>query len=62
MSPGELRLRIDNRPTGLVVRPDDRYPSMWRHPLYQGRASDTVNLSRAKDAALSWLRISGRMR
>jgi hypothetical protein len=48
--------------TGRPGSTDDRYPSMWRHPLYQGQASDMVNLSRAKDAALSWLRISGRMR
>lgn len=49
----EHRLRIGGRLTGIVVRPDDRWPGMWR--IHDGdRASDMVNLARAKDAAITW--------
>jgi hypothetical protein len=50
----EWRLKLDNRATGLTVRPDDEWPGMWRIH-YRGKVSDMVNLTRAKDAALSWI-------
>jgi len=52
------RLFIGAQFTGLTVRPDERWPKMWRIH-YQGRTSDMVNLSRAKDAAISWVRSKG---
>jgi hypothetical protein len=49
-----LELWVGNRDTGILVRPDDKYPAMWR--VWQGsRVSDMVNLTRAKDAAVSWM-------
>ena len=54
----EWRLSIGNRFTGLVVRPDPQWPNMWRIH-YNGRISDMVNLVRAKDAAISWVRAEG---
>jgi hypothetical protein len=48
-----LDLLIGRRRTGISVRPDPVYPSMWR--VHEGdRVSDMVNLVRAKDAAISW--------
>jgi hypothetical protein len=44
------RLRAGDKLTGAEVLPDGRYPGMWRIH-YEGRVSDMVNLSRAKDAA-----------
>ena len=37
----------------LSVVPDAVYPAMWRVRRADGSLSDLVNLSRAKDAALS---------
>jgi len=54
----EYHLRIGNKLTGLVIRPDDRYDQMWRIH-YQGKVSDMVNLTRAKDAAVGWVRPRG---
>jgi hypothetical protein len=54
----EWRLRIGSRFTGLVIRPDDDYADLWRLH-YRGEVSDMVNLSRAKDAAVSWVRPRG---
>jgi hypothetical protein len=34
------------------VKPDDRYPTMWRIHWPDGEVSDMVNLARAKDAAV----------
>jgi len=34
------------------VKPDDRYPTMWRIHWPDGEVSDMVNLTRAKDAAM----------
>jgi hypothetical protein len=55
MPAGKLyALHINRRSTDVTVRPDIRWPGMWR--MHKGgRVSDMVNLSRAKDAALSWL-------
>jgi hypothetical protein len=50
----EWRLRIGTKLTGLVLREDAKFPKMWRIH-YKGRVSDMVNLSRAKDAARSWI-------
>lgn len=55
----EWRLKIGNRLTGIVVRLDDQYPNMWRIHASDGRISDMVNLSRAKDAAITWARPHG---
>jgi hypothetical protein len=54
----EWRLLIGNRFTGLLVCPDPQWPNMWRIH-YGGRISDVVNLTRAKDAAISWVRAEG---
>jgi len=56
--PTEYRLKIGNRLTGLVVRPDSEYPQLYRIH-YKGQVSDMVNLSRAKDAAVSWVKPKG---
>ena len=50
----EWRLYLGTKSTGIVVRPDAKYPNMYRvhwpdHPI-----SEMVNLSRAKDAAMRW--------
>jgi len=55
-APPEWRLYCDNRFTGIVVRPDEKYPSMFRIHAPDRPPSDMVNLTRAKDAALSWAR------
>jgi hypothetical protein len=47
-----LHLRRSDTPL-LSVVPDATYPNMWRISL-RDRLSDLVNLSRAKDAAVSW--------
>ena len=54
----EWRLSIGNRFTGLVVCPDPQWRKMWRIH-YGGRISDMLNLTRAKDAAISWARSEG---
>jgi hypothetical protein len=53
-----LHLRIGKKPTGLVMRQDNHYPGMWRI-FYRGMVSDMVNLTRAKDAAIGWVRPRG---
>jgi hypothetical protein len=51
-------LYIGRRNTGVSVRPDPVWPQMYR--IHQGeRVSDLVNLTRAKDGAVSWA-LSGR--
>ena len=37
----------------LTISPDAKYPGMWRIKLPNGLLSDMVNLTRAKDAAVS---------
>lgn len=52
------RLFINDRFTGVLVFPDGRHPNMWR--IYvDGRVSDQVNLTRARDAAIAWARPRG---
>jgi hypothetical protein len=50
----EWRLRIGTKLTGYTVVSDDTYASRWRVHATDGRISDMVNLTRAKDAARSW--------
>ncbi len=45
--------------TGFSVRGDARYAGMWRVHHPDGRVSDMVNLSRAKDAAVVGARPRG---
>jgi hypothetical protein len=52
-------LYIGNRSTGVTLRPDSRWPQMWRVHSRDGRVSDMVNLTRAKDAAVAWARPRG---
>jgi hypothetical protein len=48
-------LQDGNSPRTLVyVVPDAVYAGMWRIAWPDGRLSDMVNLSRAKDAAMAW--------
>jgi hypothetical protein len=35
------------------IEPDSKYPNMWRVRLPGGHVTDMVNLTRAKDAAVS---------
>ena len=57
--PTALELRIGNRATGFIVRPDTQWPGMWRIHAPNGTVSDMVNLSRAKDATIAWARPRG---
>ena len=43
----------------LRVVPDDRWANMWRVQWPDGRLSDMVNLSRAKDAAVAYAQRAG---
>lgn len=47
-----LFVRRSGRPLATIV-PDTEWPGMWRVRMPDGRLSDMVNLTRAKDAALS---------
>lgn len=52
----ELRWLYDgSRKTGLSVRPDLKWPGMWRIHYPDGVVSDMVNFSRATDAGRAWL-------
>jgi hypothetical protein len=53
------KLRIGTRLTGFMVRPDAQWTSMWRIHAPSGLVSDMVNLSRARDAAITWARPRG---
>jgi len=57
----EWRLYIGTKSTGIVVRPDEKYPSMYRIHWADRPPSDMVNLSRAKDAAMRWAGRGGGM-
>jgi hypothetical protein len=54
----EYHLRISRKKTGLILKPDAEYPNLYRIH-YKGEVSDMVNLSRAKDAAVSWVQPKG---
>jgi hypothetical protein len=47
------RLKVGNRLSGYSVVPDQKYPQMWRVKCPDGRLSDMVNRTRAKDAAMA---------
>jgi hypothetical protein len=52
------QLYIGRSFTGVTVEPDPKWPSMWR--IRKGeQLSDLVNLTRAKDAAITWARSRG---
>lgn len=53
--PKIIALCINDKATGITVEPDAKYPAMYRVRGADGTLSDMVNLSRAKDSALSWL-------
>jgi hypothetical protein len=44
--------------TGVSLEPDAKWPDMWRIRMGE-RLSDLVNLTRAKDAAITWARPRG---
>jgi hypothetical protein len=50
----EWRLYLGSKSTGILVRPDENYPNMYRVHWPDRPPSDMVNLSRAKDAAMRW--------
>lgn len=52
------RLSIGRKFTGLTVKSDARWPTMWRIH-FAGQVSDMVNLTRAKDAAVPLVRPNG---
>jgi hypothetical protein len=54
-----LHLHIGRKDTGFTVQPDPAWPQMWRIHAPDGRVSDMVNLTRAKDAAVAWARPRG---
>jgi len=49
------RLYLGSRSTGIVIAPDERYPSMYRIHWPDREPSDIVNLTRAKDAAMRYV-------
>ena len=50
----EWRLYIGHKSTGIIVAPDEKYPNLFRIHWPDRPPSDIVNLTRAKDAAMSW--------
>jgi len=50
----EWRLYLGTKSTGIVVASDEKYPNIYRIHWPDRPPSDTVNLSRAKDAAMNW--------
>ena len=50
----EWQLYLGTKFTGVIVRPDDKWPSMFRIHWPDQPPSDIVNLTRAKDAAMRW--------
>jgi hypothetical protein len=47
---------IKARRVTVSIRPDAKWPNMWRLHLSNGQVSDMVNLTRARDAARSFAR------
>lgn len=60
--PQVLKLYFGKVFTGVTVEPDGQWQAMWRICL-GNRKSDMINLSRAKDAAMTWapMKIGGGM-
>jgi hypothetical protein len=54
----ELQLYLGRKSTGIAVRPDPRWPGMWRVHRNDW-VSDMVNLTRAKDAARAMAHAGG---
>ena len=53
-----MKLYIGKQYTGVFLEPDARWPDMWR--ICKGYERSTmVNLTRAKDAAITWARPRG---
>jgi hypothetical protein len=53
-----LELYIGKKSTGIHVEPIDRWPGMYR--VRKGdEVSDMVNLTRAKDAGITWAHSQG---
>jgi hypothetical protein len=52
--PETIALRLGKSFTGVTVRRDAKWPGMWRVYSAGGQVSDMANLTRAKDAAISW--------
>ena len=50
----EWKLYMGTKNTGIVLRPDEKYSSMWRVHWPDREPSDMVNLARAKDATMCW--------
>jgi len=50
----EWRLYFGGKATGIVVRPDEKYPGLFRVHWPDRPPSDLTNLTRAKDAAVRW--------
>lgn len=46
-------LHYEGRATGFSIVVDDRYSTMWRVRYPDGKLTDMVNRTRAKDAAQS---------
>jgi len=59
MTARTIRLYIGKGFTGVTVRQDANWPGMWRVHSPDGRVSDMVNLTRAKDAAVYCARPRG---
>jgi hypothetical protein len=53
-----VRLYLGGKFTGVSIEPDAAWPNMWRVRAGD-RLSDMVNLTRAKDAAITWARPRG---
>ena len=47
------KLLVANKNTGAKILPDAKWPGMFRVEFPPGTLSDTANLTRAKDAAIS---------
>jgi hypothetical protein len=45
----------------LAIEPDGKWPGMWRVKFPNGQLSDMVNLTRARDAAISLRRVSSQI-
>ena len=53
-----MDLYVGRKRSGISVEPDPFWAGMWR--IHQNdNVSDMVNLDRAKDAAITWLRPPG---
>ena len=53
-----LKLYVGRKFTGITIEPDQIWPKMYRIRDKTG-CSDMVNLTRAKDASISWARQAG---